>query len=186
MKKLFVISALLVSILTFGQETSASWSEDLHSFNVNLPQGQKFKYVDPKTYTTYNNMSVGNEETEDTATVIKLFGLKTKEEVKKYYIAEKINKAQVITGSYWFSFNKESIANVNKIVKECSSTQELVNKMKPINDQPMIRIENFGDEKKGDVYYTISDFYYTIEPLQNGEYMLYVIFPIEKDRTLKN
>ena len=77
MKNLFVIPALLVSILTFGQETSASWSDDLHSFNVNIPQGKKFQYLDPKTYTTYNNMSVGNEETEDTATVIKLFGLFT-------------------------------------------------------------------------------------------------------------
>lgn len=186
MKKLFIIPALLVSILTFGQETSASWSDDLHSFNVSIPQGKKFQYLDPKTYTVYNNISVGGEGNEDTSTVIKLFGFKTKDEIKKYYIDEKNNNDQVITGSYWFSFNKESIANVNKIVKDCSSTQELVNRMKPINDQPMISIANFNGEVKNSVYYTISDFYYTIEPLSNGEYMLYVMFPIEKDRTLKN
>jgi hypothetical protein len=50
----------------------------------------------------------------------------------------------------------------------------------------MISIANFNGEVKNSVYYTISDFYYTIEPLSNGEYMLYVMFPIEKDRTLKN
>jgi hypothetical protein len=184
MKVLFAMATLLVSILTFSQETSFSWVDDLHSFNVNLPQGHKFQYLDPKTYTVYNNMTYG-EGNEDTTTLIKLLGLKTKEEIKKYYIVEKKNNDQVITGSYWFVFKKEYVDKATKIVKECSSTQELVGKMKPIDSQPMISIDNFNGDKGG-VYYTISDFYYTIDLLSNGEYCLYVIFPIGKERTLKN
>lgn len=182
MKKLLVITTLLISIITFGQDPS--WANDLHSFNVDL-KGKKFEYLNPKTYTLYNNISVGGEGIEDTAAVIKLFDFKSKKAIKKYYYDEENNFDQVITGSYWFDFNKESIAIAEKIVKECSSTQELVSKMKVLDNQPMISISNFNGEEKNAAYYTISGFYYTIEPLQDGSYMLFTIFPIGKERTLK-
>lgn len=182
MKSLLIIPTLLLSISTFCQDPS--WTNDLHSFNVDL-KGKKFEYINPKTYTLYNNISVGGEGNEDTAAVIKLFDFKSKEQIKKYYNDEKNNDDQVIIGSYWFDFNKESISKAEKIVKECTSTQELVNKMKVLDDQPMISISNFNGELKNAAYYTISGFYYTIEPLQDGSYMLYTIFPIGKERTLK-
>ena len=183
MKSLLTIPAILLSISTFCQDPS--WTNDLHSFNVDLPKGKKFEYINPKTYTLYNNISVGGEGNEDTAAVIKLFDFKSKEQIRKYYYDEKNNDDQVVTGSYWFDFNKESIGKAEKIVKECTSTQELVNKMKALDDQPMISISNFNGEEKNAAYYTISGFYYTIEPLQDGSYMLYTIFPIGKERTLK-
>jgi hypothetical protein len=182
MKSLFLITTIFISILTFGQDTP-SWAKDLHLFNVDL-KGKKFEYLDPKTYTLYNNISVGGEGIEDTAAVIKLFDFKNKQQIRKYYHDEKNNYDQVITGSYWFDFNKESIAIAEKIVKECSSTQELLNRMKVLDDQPMISISNFNGKEKNAAYYTIGGFYYTIEKSQDGSYMLYTIFPIGKERKL--
>ena len=190
MKTTILTFALLVSSFVFTQETYSNIDFDqAHElFNVNLPKDKKFVYLDPSTYTVYNNTVYGGDVAYIDSNARKVLGLDAKG-CLQFHKDLKSNNDQVIFGDKWIGFDSKDEKLVLDIMNNSKSTKEAFDKLKSLPNGTEIlssTVSNYNKEHGGN-YYTISGFYYTIrkDVMEDGKFRLSIIYPIDKEVAFK-
>ena len=188
MKTTILTFALLVSSFVFTQETWShiDFDQAEYLFDVKIPDGKKFVYLDPKTYTFYSNVAHGGDDAFIDSNASKVLGLDTKE-CSKFHKDIRSDNYQTVFGFEWMIFNKLDKEKVLNIMNNSKSTREAIDLLKSLKSYEKFAssLGNYNKEATGN-YYTISGFYYTIEEEKNDEIILRFIYPIGKEVAFKH
>jgi hypothetical protein len=196
MKTLILTSVLLVSDLIFGQqkefsfELDPSWKDDFNKFEVVL-NNKKFNYLSPKDFSICLSTEGGGRYQKDPKNVKRFIDLKGAS-LDKFYSDVRNNNDQIITGFYVVEIDAKDTAKIHKILASVKSTQEVLDEISKLKGlprselKPLSIIETFNPKAKGGKgqYYSLKEFYYTIDQYDTGEYKVELSFPIGKDRRL--
>ena len=196
MKTLILISALIISNLIFGQEQEinleiSTSGNKMDEFQVFLGDGQKFNYLTPKIFDIYGGTAQNGFSQDNPNNVKKVIDLGGSS-IDKFYKDVKNNKAQIIIGYYHIKIDFKDTINVHKILDGSRSTQEVLMKLAKLQGvsryqlKETAAIEEFNPKIEGAEYYTINEFYYTIEKFNSGYYYVDIMFPIGKERRIND